>query len=187
MSKINSKKKGNRSELKIAKLLSDKIGGIFSRVPTSGAFGSTHVLTDHAKLCLCGDIIACSPSFLFSIENKSGYNIEINNLFKEENSTDKTLIKLFCEQALNDALNSNKIPMVIYSKDRRPPLCIIPRYIKEKERDLNLLLFCKLEVFMQINIKITVNDTTIREWIVFSLDELLDKAPKSFFFKDIPS
>jgi len=182
--KINGKKKGNRSELNVCKILTDKLGmGKFNRVPSSGSFGSTHSLSPEAQLCLSGDIIAPSPNFVFSIENKCGYNdIEIGKILMVKPQLKQ--LREFLEQSCVDARRTKRIPMVIYSKDYRDPIVVVPvdqgtgrfqmiRDLCSLENSINsfMIFNCKMEEYPEWD-----------KWIIFVLDELLNEAPKEFFF-----
>lgn len=125
---VRGNNKGKRGERKICKMLTERFKrGDFNRIPTSGAFGTTHMLSESARKCLCGDIMAPDPSWMFSLEIKTGYDIDLINLFNEESTTDRKLVNEFIDQSCNDAKKiDGRIPLVIYSKDRREPLCFIP-------------------------------------------------------------
>lgn len=182
--KINGKKKGNRGELKVCKILTDKLKmGKFNRVPSSGAFGSTHVLSKEAQLCLSGDLIAPSPDFVFSIENKCGYNdVELSKILM--NKPQLKQLGEFLEQACTDAARIKRIPMVIYTKDYREPVAVIPVW-QGDERYGMIQNLCdsdnSVSSFMVFNHKME-KFPQWSKWIVFILDELIDKAPKKFFF-----
>ena len=182
--KINGKKKGNRGELKISKILTDKLGmGRFQRTPSSGAFSTTHVLSPEAQLCLSGDIIAPNPNFVFSIENKCGYNdIEIGKILMVKPQLKQ--LREFLEQSCVDARRTKRIPMVIYSKDYRDPIVVVPvdqgpdrfqmiRDLCSLEKSINsfMIFNCKMDEYPEWD-----------KWIIFILDELLNEAPKEFFF-----
>lgn len=183
---MNSKQKGNRGERKIVGILNEHFNTTeFGRVPSSGAIGTVYgnKLSLQATQTLSGDIIT-PPSFLFSIENKCGYDIELNNLFKEDKSPDKTTLNDFCAQSHVDAVRSGKVPLVIYSKDRRPPVCIIPEdflmYVddEEKQNAMNEILL-KVNSYLKFNIVIDGNKYN---WVILSFQEFLSLAPKELFF-----
>jgi len=177
--KINGKKKGNRGELKVCKILTEKLGiGKFNRVPSSGAFGSTHVLSTEAQLCLSGDLIAPTPDFAFSIENKCGYNdIELGKILMEKSQLKQ--LGEFLEQSCDDAERTKRIPMVIYTKDYRDPVAVIPVVNHEKIKEVELLkekvkvhlcFECEIEKYPKWN-----------KWVIFTLNEMIDKSDKNFF------
>lgn len=170
----NSKRKGNRKELEICKKLTNHFKLNFNRVPNSGAFGSTHKLSKNAQDVLMGDII-CPPNFKFVIENKCGYDIDIINLFSNKNNTDTNTIIKFIEQSCKDSRVSNKIPLLIYSKDYREPICFVPvDYICKYIDKFNLYLCLNFE-------SETIKPYT--KWYVISFEELLNKLDIDFFFK----
>ena len=90
-SRKNSSRKGKRGEQKIGNLFKEQFNLPFSRVPQSGAIGTRADLTDEAKKILSGDIIT-PDNFCWSLENKTGYDIDIINLFSVDQGkkTDRT-------------------------------------------------------------------------------------------------
>ena len=129
--RINSKRKGASFERQLVKTLNKKFETKeFSRTPGSGAFATTHTLPAHLELG--GDLIT-PRKFLFTIEAKSGYNIDIFDLFKENNEIDK-----FIKQAKRDSKNTNKSWLLIYKKTRNKPIVITKlkffnEYLEHKE------------------------------------------------------
>jgi hypothetical protein len=116
---------------------------------------------------------------LFSIENKCGYNeIEIGKLISV-NPQIKTIGE-FIEQACTDAVRSSRIPLIIYSKDYRDPIAVIPlenhersdQYKKVLEKIGFYIVFeYKLESFPQWE-----------KWGISTLDQLIKNSEKDFFF-----
>ena len=181
--KINGKKKGNRGELRISKILTDKLKmGKFNRTPNSGGFSCSHILSKEAQLCLSGDLIAPTQDFAFSIENKCGYNdIELSKILMNKPQLKK--LGEFLKQSCVDAAKVKRIPMVIYSRDYRDPVSIIPM-TQENERLIMIKnLFCSVSSFMSFDYEIEEYPQW-NKWIIFILDELLDIAPKEFFFDE---
>jgi len=185
--KINSKAKGDRGELKACKILTDFFGIKFNKVPRSGGFGTTHQLEQNALDVLIGDIIT-PQGFLFTLENKSGYDIDLINFFcskytSKKKSSDKTLIHTFLDQSVRDAVRASKIPAVIYTKDRRPSLLIIPsnnfsgeNYLKEKLSEFELYLTFKY---------VSKYSQDWTDWVLVSLEESLYILPNDFFFINV--
>ena len=179
---VNSKKKGNRGELRICKILSERFNVKFNRVPNSGAFGTTHALQIDAQRVLSGDLI-CPKLWVFDVEIKFGYDLDLINFFADKEHSDKKTFKGFCEQACEDASRiKGRIPMVLYTKDRKETIVAIPRknnsrssflskMVKQGERDFFLVNF-ELEKFPKW-----------KEWIVMSLPEII-KEEDSFFFDE---
>jgi len=187
MGKKNSKKKGNRAELKIATMFKEQFDDKFSRTPNSGAFASTHSLGAVAQQTLAGDLI-CPPNFVFSIECKSGYNeIEIIKLISPGSNPSKTKVNEFVNQSCEDAERSGLIPMLVYIKDRRSPLAFFPKNIhNRKENVQNLLSQKDIEYasFCCSYDKDEWNDKWGKEWVIISLEVLLNKTDKKFFFNN---
>jgi len=129
--RINSRRKGANFERQLAKLFNSKFKTKeFARTPGSGAFATTHDLPEH--IAIYGDLIT-PKEFIFVIEAKSGYNINIFDLFKENNELDK-----FIRQAKRDSKNNNKDWLLIYKKTRNKPIVITKlkkfhQYLKDKE------------------------------------------------------
>lgn len=112
---VKSKRKGNRYELRVAKLLSEFTGRKFRRTPSSGAFnkqGSTLFL-DRA---FSGDIVpimeeADTSKFAFSVEAKSyytGFNMS-SSLTSNTN-----LFYQWWEQCCDDAKTVGLMPLLFF-------------------------------------------------------------------------
>lgn len=177
--RFNSKKKGSRGELKICKILSDHFHKNFNRVPHSGAFGATHSLEQNAKNVLSGDII-CPENFLFIIEAKSGYDIDLFNIFDFKSNWDKKQVFSFINQAIAAASRCKSVPMVVYNKDRRPCIAIVPitGYHESKIIIENISKFSK---YMILNYKFS--NYSWDSWIIVNLEEFLNIMPEQFFYK----
>jgi len=180
----NGKKKGNRGELKIAKILTEHFKLPFKRVPTSGAFSTIHMdMSQEALRTLSGDLIV-PPSWVFSLEVKTGYKVDLISLFSDKSTTDKTTISEFCEQASEDAAKvEGRIPMVIYTKDRRETVCILPKNNHSREKELKKLLQKENTRYMCVPLRLE-DYKQWGEWIVISLPDLLDNLERSFFLED---
>jgi Holliday junction resolvase len=152
---MNSKKKGNSFELKIAKMLSKTLNVKFTRTPNSGAFGTTHETQS-----LMGDII-CPDNFKFVIECKVGYGLDFMSIFKK--SKDRSFLLSFFVQVERDAQSKNKEPMVIYKKNNKPEWVFIHQEFL-KEIPLNEYIL-------------------IKGFIGFELEKLLNLVDKEFFFE----
>lgn len=127
--KINSKKKGNRTELEMAKILNERFKGEnFKRTPSSGAiFGSSNRVravnvNEEIVTTLAGDIM-CPLNFKFSIEHKAYENASFWDLFNASSNLNK-----WFEQSLNDATISNKKPLLVVKFNNKKRIC----YTKEK-------------------------------------------------------
>ena len=107
---INSKKKGNRVELEIAKIFCERFGKEFCRVPQSGAFGTNYRKTnlrEDAIEILSGDIIT-PEEFRFSIEVKSRKDFNFFDFFNK-----KSELHDWLNQCEKDADASSKMPLLI--------------------------------------------------------------------------
>lgn len=168
--RVNSKQKGNRGERKIVDLLNDHFGTKeFARVPASGAISTIHKLGENSKKSYCGDIIT-PDNFRFSIENKFGYEIDLYNLFQEDNG-DKRKFQEFIEQSIIDSEKVIELePMVIYTRTRKKPLI----GIRKKLIPIDLLDL--LNEYINFKHK-------KEEWIILDLNLILSKFPKDFFFQ----
>jgi len=126
--RINSRSKGNRFERKIAKLLNERFETKeFCRTPGSGAFGTTHTsLPTHIKVH--GDLIT-PEKFRFVVECKSGYKVELDDLFKKDSQFWK-----FIAQAKRDSETANKPWILIYEKTRRKAIVVTEEKIRLKNR-----------------------------------------------------
>lgn len=176
--KINSKRKGNTSELKICKILSDRFGQKFNRVPNSGAYGSTHTLSEQMTVSLAGDIIT-PENFYFVIENKAGYKIEIFNIFKKENSSHKKIIYSFLDQASKDAKRANRIPLIIYTKDRCQTVCILP--IDNNEKGNYMIDKIEEENITHLRFMYKTNIKQWSKWVILSLDDFLSFSDDFYY------
>jgi hypothetical protein len=183
---VKGNSKGKRGERKICETLSERFKsyGKFNRIPTSGAFGSTHQLSESAKKAYCGDVLAPDPSFIFSLEIKTGYNIDILNLFSDKSTTDHKTVVDFLFQACSDANRiEGRIPMLIYQKDRREVICFIPEENHNKKFELKEIINNKLKKYMRIYFEIKDFEKW-NYWYVIPLVDLLNVAEDSFFFED---
>ena len=71
--KVNGKKKGNRTELELTKILNKRFGTGFSRSVGSGnRWSQTNHMPKHAQEIFSGDLIA-PLGFKFVLESKGGY------------------------------------------------------------------------------------------------------------------
>jgi hypothetical protein len=116
--------KGGDWEREVAKFLSKWLTGDekpyqYWRMPGSGSLATIH----EENIGLSGDIRSLTPEaeFLtdtFSIETKTGYSHASLDKHLKYNKSDP--LKSFWEQCLNDAMKSNKFPMLIYKKKGLP-------------------------------------------------------------------
>jgi hypothetical protein len=126
--KINSSVKGKSNEREVVKILNQRFRdilskntdwGLFSRTVGSGNRYSQASLSYYAKQVFSSDI-SCPPAFKFTIESKAGYDFDLFSVFLGNKELDS-----FLKQAAEDGEKSNKFPMVLWKKDRKPRLAII--------------------------------------------------------------
>jgi len=159
--KINSKRKGNRAELELAKILTKRFGLPFTRVGvSSGARPKQVELDDSAKQVFTSDLVAPS-GFRFSIECKA-VNVNIDLLDQS------ALLDKFLKQVADDAASIGKIPLLCWKRHRKGWIAILP------ER----FVFSWSIVF-------TNYYSVYREWIVCYLDALLEIEQPDFWFNNI--
>lgn len=112
---VNSKKKGDGFERKIAKLLSEWWNESFERVPASGGL---HWKNDQR---VYGDIIPPEGSnFPFTVECKNRESWNMDSLFSGSKE-----IQLWWDQVSGDCEESGKKPMLIFTRNRRPDYVMI--------------------------------------------------------------
>lgn len=154
--KIDGKKKGNRTELQLTKVLSSRFGLAFSRTVSSGARWSQTNLSEEAKNIFSGDLVVCK-GFKYCIESKGGYDsIDINSAFLNGNKE----IDLFLEQVTNDSNRCGRKPMLCWKKTRKPWLVFI------HSKELSNFTFEYL--------------LTYNKWSAIALDHLLKLEDKFF-------
>ena len=161
--KINSSVKGKVNEREIVKILNKRFGsilagntswGMFARSVGSGNRFSQVCLSHSAKQVFSSDI-SCPPSFKFTIESKAGYDIDLCSAFSGSKELDS-----FLKQALEDGEKSNRFPMVLWKKNRRPRLAFVHTKILRKKPDYHM---------------------TYREWTALLFEDLLLEDDEFFF------
>lgn len=111
--KINVKKKGDKNELRLTKILARWTGTEFTRVPRSGGLRWQNVMNN-----ICGDVVCTNPFFYFpfSIETKDISNIRITQELRKN-----SVIFRYWKQAKRDSLRAKRIPlMFIRCTNERP-------------------------------------------------------------------
>jgi len=116
--RVNSRKKGNRFENKVAKILNERFEtDEFCRSPGSGAFATTHKLPKYLKVY--GDLIT-PESFIYIIECKKGYNdLQLSDLLNS-----KSILRSMIAQASRDSEKSSRKFILVIGQDRRDPMAI---------------------------------------------------------------
>lgn len=116
----NSKQKGNRYELKIAKEISKWWGADFHRVPASGGLGWGQ------DMRVAGDIVAPpNVPFPFVLELK---NRETGNWTLESIMLNIHDIKHWWQQVVNDSRRVERVPCLIFTRNRAKDFIMIPYY-----------------------------------------------------------
>ncbi len=161
--KINSSVKGKSNEREIVKILNQRFKNILSSNSSWGLFSisigsgnrySQVSLSYSAKQIFSSDI-SSPPSFKFTIESKAGYDIDLCSAFTGNKELDSFLM-----QATEDGEKSNKLPMVLWKKNRMPRLAFVHSEIIKKTFDYQM---------------------KYRNWTVVTFADLL-LEPDNFFF-----
>lgn len=119
--KVDGKKKGNRTELDLTKLLNVRFGTGFSRSVGSGNRWSQASLPQHAKNVFSGDLV-CPKNFKFVIESKGGYDsIDMSSIFVRGNSE----LDNFLSQVTKDSERCGRKPLLCWKKTRKPWLAFV--------------------------------------------------------------
>ena len=118
---LNSKKKGNRGELALCKILKTRFPGQdFMRVPSSGAImGKSNKIKNESaemgtKEVLSGDLI-CPSKFKFSVESKFYSDISFWDIFNESSD-----LHNWMSQVSEDSAFVNKLPFLIVKINNHP-------------------------------------------------------------------
>lgn len=158
--KINSKRKGNRNELDLAKIFTKRFKKGFSRSVGSGnRWSQTAFLPKHAQKVFSSDLVV-PLNFKFSLESKGGYDgIDLNSVFLRGNSD----LDKFLTQAYKDAKKCEKKPLLAWKRSRKPWLVFV------LSKDLE-------EVSFDFKYKLIYN-----KWTALALEEFL-KLEDSYFF-----
>jgi hypothetical protein len=161
--KVDGKKKGNRTELDLTKVLNKRFGTGFSRSVGSGnRWSQVNNLPKHARDVFSGDLIV-PAGFLFAIESKGGYDaIDMSSIFIRGNSE----LDKFLEQASSDAKRCDRKPMLCWKKTRKPWLAFLLTKDLEGYEFKYKLIYGK--------------------WTAVALEYLLELEDK-FFLKEIQS
>jgi len=156
--KVDGKKKGNRNELNLTKILNKRFGEGFSRSIGSGnRWSQVHSMSKNAREIFSGDLVV-PEGFKFVIESKGGYdNIDLSSIFSHGSSE----LNNFLEQAFKDSKRCDKKPMLCWKKTRRPWLAFL---LEEELQNLNFKYALKYN-----------------KWIAVSLERLLELDDEFFF------
>ena len=166
--RINSKKKGNRAELELAKLLTKRFEVPFARVGvSSGARVKNTKLPDNAIGVMTGDLMV-PEDFKFSVECKAE-NGSID--FLDESS----LFDKWLRQTTDDAQSIGKIPMLCWKQHRKGWIVAVPA--RSAFKDCGSFPHCYIRY----------GHDTVRwkwGWIVCRLDALLETNTEREFWFD---
>lgn len=146
---INSKKKGNRVELELSKILSDRFNQTFKRTPQSGAwstFNRNSNVREDAMEILAGDIIT-PANFKFSVESKSRQDFNFWDLLSEDNPNLE--IKEWLFQVEHDASLSGKEPLLYIKVNNRKPFVMFPRRLYEGKVTYGDYTILRFDYFLQ--------------------------------------
>jgi len=116
---VDSRDKGQRAEYQVRDLLRKATGQNWERVPGSGGFGAQHQLK--------GDIYLPDK---YNGGNKATYCIEVKHYADDVVNSNllrpaKQQLQKFWEQTLREAEELNKIPLLVFKKDRGKWLCAV--------------------------------------------------------------
>lgn len=159
--RINGKKKGNRTELELTKILNKRFNTQdFSRSLGSGnRWGQVDHLPKHARDVFSGDLIV-PKNFKFALESKGGYDgIDINSVFLRGN----TELDGFLDQALKDAKRCDRKPMLCWKRKRKPWLVGV--LTQDLEGDFKYQLKYK-------------------KWSILALEEILKLSDEFFLYSN---
>lgn len=112
-SKINSKRKGDRNEREVAKLLTKWTGQKFIRTPSSGGI-ATRLGSMSVNAAFCGDVSCVDQNFEFhfTVETKHYKSLALS---KELRSNSK--VYSIYQQAKRDAEAAGRLPMIMLRKN----------------------------------------------------------------------
>lgn len=107
---INQKLKGNANEREAARVLSEWAGARFARTPMSGGLH-----WDHESVS--GDVVCVTRgfNFIFSVETKHYESWHVTPILRENSR----IFGVF-DQAMNDALDVGKFPMLMLRENGMP-------------------------------------------------------------------
>lgn len=152
--RMNSKKKGNRGELELCKVLSKRFAPReFSRTIGSGNRWSQ---VRYVKKDFLGDIV-CPDGFKFVIECKHGYDIDLHHLMDRKNKQ----LDDFLKQAADESSRSGLPSILCWKKNNYPWIAFIDRADSES-LDVGFIY---------------------GRWMALSLNRLLE-LPDEFFFSE---
>ncbi len=148
--RIQSKNKGNRIELKLAKILTERFGEEFRRTPMSGGWGTSNRdsnIREDALEVLSGDIM-CPTKFKFSIESKGRADFNFWDILNED--TEHLEIDEWIKQAENDAKIVGKEPLVYVKVNNRKPFVIFPKSLLDGDIRYHKYTIMRFDYFLTL-------------------------------------
>jgi hypothetical protein len=156
--RINSKQKGSRAELELAKILTKRFGLPFAQVGvSSGARPKQVKLDGYAIETFTGDLIV-PEKFRFSVECKA-VNVHVDLLDQS------ALLDKFLGQADSDAKSIDKLPMLCWKRNRKGWIAAVPA-----------------RAFRFTGTEIPAYCSRYRDWLVCKLETLLEAKSSCFWF-----
>lgn len=168
--RINSKKKGNRGELLVGKVLKKRFDFEFSRTLGSGnRWSQTAYLPKHASDTFSGDLV-CPANFRWVVEAKDGYDddIELHNIIAKGKGHSE--LEEWIKDIKEDAKRSGREPLICWKKKYIPWLA----FIKITETN-------KIPAAKKFKFSMQYTDNDGETWIIVSLDSVLELDDKFFF------
>jgi hypothetical protein len=161
--RINSKNKGNRAELELAKILIERFELPFARVGVSSGARPKQVRLDvKATETFTGDLIVPS-GFRFSVECKA-VNASVDTF------APSALFDKFLKQANDDAAGIGKLPMLCWKRNRKGWIVAVPAQAFRFTGAIPPAYFSRYR------------DTRYQDWLVCNLETLLLIQSPSFWF-----
>jgi len=148
--RINSKQKGSRTELDLAKILSERFNREFKRVPMSGAWSTYNKnsnIREDAIEILAGDIM-CPKDFKFSIESKARQDFNFWDLINED--TLHLEIDDWIYQAEQDAKLKHTEVLIYVKVDRKKAFVLFPRKLHEGKLIYGSYTIMRFDYFLQL-------------------------------------
>ena len=119
---INQKKKGNKNELYVCKVLTRWTGSEFTRIPQSGGLRWQNVMN------ICGDVLATDPSFYFPfvVETK-----DLTKLYITPELRKNSFIYTIWKQVIRDSARAERHPMLLLRKTGDHPVDKYTIYLED--------------------------------------------------------
>ena len=147
---VNGKKKGNRVENELAKILSERFNRKFTRVPMSGGWGTYNRnagVREDALEVLSGDLMA-PKDFKFAIESKSRQDFNFWDYLNEDTKeldVDSWIFQVEC-----DAKATKKEPLLYIKINNRKPFVMFPKKLYESTMTYKEYSIMRFDYFLQL-------------------------------------